>query len=255
MIEIGILVVGSLVTLFLIVILFFTQKRIYAAQKMIADAREQLNLVKQTVDIERKESFGKLKDELHRKRKEFELELKRDRLELDKLQARLSTQHEVMDKREQTLESLKKDLQQKERNLSRLEDSLRTHEERFKTLYNELIVKLEMISSMSKEDARAALIETMENEVYLSSQKWIQKIEEEARQTAKEKAVRILATAMQRYAADYVSSYSSGVVHLPNEEMKGRIIGKEGRNIKSLEMATGMEFIIEDTPDIKISCA
>ena len=77
-----------------------------------------------------------------------------------------------------------------------------------------------------------------------------QKVEEEAKQVAKEKAIQIVVTAMQRYTADQVSPHSSSVVHLPNEEMKGRIIGKEGRNIKALEMATGMEFVIGETPEI-----
>ena len=84
----------------------------------------------------------------------------------------------------------------------------------------------------------------------LSSEKWVQKVEEEARQTAKEKSIQHVVSAMQRYTAEQVAPHSSGVVHLPNEEMKGRIIGKEGRNIKALEMATGMEFVIGERPKL-----
>lgn len=253
MIEVGILLLGASICVLLIGLLIVAAKRASLAKKTLYDAQAQLQTIKNAIEQEKKEAYIKLKDELYRKRKEFELELKRDRLELDRVQTRLSAQHESLDKKEQQVEQYKRDLQQKERSLSRMEDSLRTNEERFKSLYNELLGKLEIVGGMSRDEARASLIETMEKEVYLSGQKWIQKIEDDAKQTAKERSVRILATAMQRYAADYVSVYSSGVVHLPNEEMKGRIIGKEGRNIKSLEMATGMEFIIEDTPDIKIS--
>ncbi len=253
MIEVGILLLGASICILLIGLLIVAAKRASLAKQTLHDAQGQLQAIKQTIEQERKEAYVKLKDELYRKRKEFELELKRDRLELDRVQTRLLTQHESLEKKEQQIEQTKRDLQQKERALSRMEDSLRTNEERFKSLYNELLGKLEMIGGMSRDEARISLMETMEKEVYLSGQKWIQKIEDDAKQSAKERSVRILATAMQRYAADYVSVYSSGVVHLPNEEMKGRIIGKEGRNIKSLEMATGMEFIIEDTPDIKIS--
>ncbi len=101
-----------------------------------------------------------------------------------------------------------------------------------------------------REEARQALFKMLESEVKLSNEKYIQKVEDDARQEAKEKAIQIIVGAIQRYTADQVSTTSSGVVHLPNDEMKGRIIGKEGRNIKSLEMATGMEFVIGDTPEI-----
>ncbi len=195
----------------------------------------------------------KLKDEMYRKRKEFELELKRERLELDRLQNKLNTKYEAFEKKEQNIDEMRHELQQKERNLSRIEDMLRANENKLKNLYNELISKLERISNMSKDEAKQTLFDTLEAEVKLANQKWIQKVEEEAQQTAKEKSINTVVTAMQRYTADQVAPHSSSIVHLPNEEMKGRIIGKEGRNIKALEMATGMEFVIGESPDITIS--
>ena len=102
---------------------------------------------------------------------------------------------------------------------------------------------------MTREQARAGLLEALEDEVILSNQKYIQKVEEDARSLQKKKH-NIVVNAMQRYTADQVAPHSSGVVHLPNDEMKGRIIGKEGRNIKALEMATGMEFVIGETPEV-----
>lgn len=153
-------------------------------------------------------------------------------------------------KKEEQLETLKNEIQQKERKVSRLSEILHANEEKLKSIYNELLHKLENVSGFSRDQAKKELGEMLQSEVQLSSQKWIQKVEEEARQTAKEKSVQITVAAMQRYVVDQVTPHSSSVVHLPNEEMKGRIIGKEGRNIKSLEMATGMEFVIGEVPEI-----
>ncbi len=236
-----------------VILLWYAVKKSREAHTKINEAQDSLKNSKQSIEAERREAFVKLKDELYRKRKEFDFELKRERLELDRLQGKLNDKYENIEKREIQLDDLRRELQQKERNLSRTEDTVRANETKLKNLYNELISKLEQVSNMSKDDAKQALSDTLEAEVRLSSQKWIQKVEDEARQHAKEKSIGIVTTAMQRYTADQVSPHSTGIVHLPNEDMKGRIIGKEGRNIKSLELATGMEFIIGDSPDITIS--
>ena len=232
------------------ILLFFGYRRLHKAQSMLASADEQWKNVKREIENERREATLKIKDELYKKRNEFELEIKRERLELDRLQSKLNSKYEGIEKKEQRIDDIKRELQQKERNLSRMEDALRVNEVKLKNLYAELLGKLERVSGMTREEAQRALLETLEDEVRLSSQKWVQKVEEEARQTAKEKSIQIVVSAMQRYTAEQVAAHSSGVVHLPNEEMKGRIIGKEGRNIKALEMATGMEFVIGEVPEI-----
>ncbi len=246
-------IVGFISIVIGVLLLLFARKKITSAHRLQREANEQLKNSKQTIDAERRESSLRLKDELYRRRKEFELELKRDRLELDRLQSKLNSKNETIDKKEEQVDSMRMELQQKERNLSRIEDSIRMNENKLKNLYNELLSKLERVSNLSREDAKKTLFETLQAEVRLENQKLVQKIEEEARQTAKIKAIDITITAMQRYTAEQVAPHSSGMVHLPNEEMKGRIIGKEGRNIKALEIATGMEFIIGDSPDITIS--
>lgn len=236
-----------------LVLIFFAYKKMKSASLLLEDAKDRLKNSKRDIDTEKQAALIKIKDEMYHKRKEFDLELKRERIEIDRLQAKLNTKSEHLEKREVQLDELRVELQQKERNLSRLEDAVRINDAKVKTLYSDLITKLEYVSGMSREDAKNTLFGTIEAEVRLASQKYIQKVEEEARQTAKEKATGILVTAMQRYTADLVAPYLSGIVHLPNEEMKGRIIGKEGRNIKALEMATGMEFIIGEAPDITVS--
>jgi len=247
------IIVGCLFLFIALVFLFFAYKKFSVASIYLNDSKDRLKNSKRDIDAEKQAALIKIKDEMYHKRKEFDLDLKRERIEIDRLQAKLNTKSEHLEKRELQLDDLRLELQQKERNLSRLEDTVRVNDAKVKNLYNDLIIKLEHVSGMSKEEAKTALFGTIESEVRLSSQKFIQKVEEEARQTAKEKATNIVVSAMQRYTADLVAPYLSGIVHLPNEEMKGRIIGKEGRNIKALEMATGMEFIIGESPDITVS--
>lgn len=243
-------IVSAVLAVGAVVFLYFGWNKLKTAQEFFDQAQDKLKTVKREVETERREALVKLKDELYKRRSEFELEMKRDRLELERFQNKLSTRAESIDKKEERVEEMHRELQQKERNLSRLTDQMRANETKLKNLYNELIIKFENSSGMTRDEARNALFDTLQDEVRMSNEKWIQKTEEEARQTAKDKSINIVVSAMQRYTADQVSPAASGAVHLPNEEMKGRIIGKEGRNIKSLEMATGMEFVIGDTPEL-----
>lgn len=240
--AVALLVMGGLIA--------YARRSLTVARAMLLEAREQSKITKRDIETERREAQLKIKDEIYRKRNEFDLEIKRERLEIDRQQRKLTEKFEAFEKREQRLDEMRREVQQREREISRLEDYVRANEAKSKNLYDELISKLERIGSMTREDARQALFETLQNEVNLSSQKWIQKVEEETRTVAKERSIEIMVSSMQRYAAEQVAAYSSTAIHLPNDEMKGRIIGKEGRNIKSLEMATGVEFIIGETPEV-----
>ena len=250
---VGIAAIAGVCAAVLVGVYMLAQRRIGGAYKAIKKAREKLENAQRDMEVKRQEAAVKLKNEMYRRRKEFDLELKNERLNVDRLHSKLNEKRDRIEQREQQIDELRYELQQKERDLSRREDTQRSDEAKLKKLYDDLIAKLEHISGMSREDAKRALLETLESEVRLSSQKWVQKVEDESRQTAKERAIDIVTTAMQRYTADQVTPHSSGVVPLPNDEMKGRIIGKEGRNIKALEMATGMEFIIGESQDITIS--
>ena len=242
-------IIGALGILLGILLLLWARKKFIVAMRIQSEASQQFKSIKKEIETERREATIKIKDELHRRRQDFELEIKRDRLELDRLQSKIAMRSENLDKKEQRLDELAQELQQKERKISRTSDMLRVNEQKLKNLYDELIVKLESIGGISRDDARKELFNTLEAEVKLVNEKWIQKVEDEARQIAKQKSIDIVIGSMQRYVAEQVSSHTIGVVQLPNEEMKGRIIGKEGRNIKALELATGMEFIIGETPE------
>jgi len=231
-------------------LLFYAQKKIAKANELLAESGKRSQNVKREIEAEKREALLKIKDEQHKRRSEFELEMKHERVELDRLQSKINAKYEGIEKKEQAVDELRREMQQKERNLSRAEDALRISETKIKNLYTELITKLERIANMTQEEARKNLFETLQDEVILANQKWVQRAEEETKQIAKDKAMHIVVTAMQRHVAEQVTPHSSSVVHLPTDDMKGRIIGKEGRNIKSLEMATGMEFVIGDTPEI-----
>ena len=220
------------------------------SQQRLSEIERDAQHLKEKIEGERREAQLKIKDERHKRRYEFEQEEKKKRIELDRRENKLNTRIETLESKELNLDSLKRELQQKERNLSHIEDRLQVSETKIKHLYDDLTLKLERVSNMTRDEAKKALLSTLKAEVDLTSQKWIQKVEDDARNSAKEQATQIVVTAMQRYTADQVTAHSSSVVQLPNDEMKGRIIGKEGRNIKALEMATGMEFVIGDTPEI-----
>ncbi len=242
--------VGGAVIALSAVVLLFAQQKLARARRVLADSQEKLHTISREVENERREASLKIRDEIYRRRKEFEEEIKRERQDFDRLQQKVLTRDEDLQKRELRLDELKLELQRRERELLRSSDQLRLNEDKLKTLYQDLIVKLEQIGGMTKFEAQTVLLEKLKDEVYYTQEKWITKIEEEFRQRAKERVSDIIIGAMQRYTPEIVDSATSAVVHLPKEDLKGRVIGKEGRNIKALEMATGMEFIIGESPEI-----
>lgn len=250
MVNIILIALGIFGITIAVFMLIYAKKKLGQANNFLSESQVRWKDIKREIENEKKEAFLKVKDELHKKRQEFELDIKRERVELDRLQSKLNGKYETLEKKEENLDELKRELQQKERTLIRIEDTLRSDETRLKKMHEDLILKLERLSNMTQEEAKKSILESLEAEVRLANQKLIQKIEDEAKDIAKNKAREIVVSSMQRHVADLVSPHSSGVVHLPSDEMKGRIIGKEGRNVKSLEMATGMEFVIGDTPEV-----
>lgn len=236
--------IGALATF----LFFYLRKRQLLQAK--TEVAHQVKSAREDIERERREAMLDLKNELGRKRSELDFEMKKTKIELQQLQNKFQKKQDVIEQREIFLDDLRKELQQKERDLAKRLDALSIDESKIKRLYEEFVTKLERISNIKQDEAKRILFESLEKEIKLANQKWIAKVEDEVRETAKEKSTTILCSAMQRYLPETVTLHSSSVIHLPNEEMKGRIIGKEGRNIKALEMATGMEFVIGDTPEI-----
>lgn len=240
--------VGGAVSTIVVLFYAFLKKKQLVQTKLAISAL--LKKAQEDVERERKSAQIDLKNEIYKKRSDFELEMKRERIELQRVQNKCQKKEDMLDHREALMDDLRKELQQKERDLARRLDTIGVQEDKIKRLYDELVFKLEKLSGIKQDEAKRILFESLTKEVKMTNQKWIAKVEEDAREMAKQKSIDILCSSMQRYLPEQVTLHSSSVIHLPNEEMKGRIIGKEGRNIKALEMATGMEFVIGDTPEI-----
>jgi len=199
-----------------------------------------------------KEASLEAKDRLLKMKSEFDNETKETRAELKKQEKRLFQKEENIDKKIELFEQKEKEIGQLEKDLERRSEELAGKETEYHALISQQREQLERISALTAEQAKELLLRAMENEARYEGAKIIKRIENEAKEEADKKAKKILATAIQRYAADYVAERTVTVVQLPSDEMKGRIIGREGRNIRALEAATGIDLIIDDTPEAVI---
>ena len=215
------------------------------AGRIINDARRQAeNLVK--------EARLEAKDRLFQMKSEFDAETRETRAELKTREQRLDQKEENLDRKGEQLEKREREFNRRERKLSRQEERLKAREAEYEQLIAEQKLQLEKISGLTADQAKELLLRAMENEARYEGAKLIKKIENETREQAEKKAKKIMAVAIQRYAADYVAERTVSVVQLPGDDMKGRIIGREGRNIRALEAATGIDLIIDDTPEAVI---
>ena len=199
-----------------------------------------------------KEASLEAKDRLLKMKNEFDVETKETRAELKKQEKRLIQKEENLDRKIEHHERKEKELNNLEKEFEKRNAAISKQENELEELVNEQRRQLEKISTLTAEQAKELLLRAMENEARYDGAKLIKRIENEAREEADKKAKMILATAIQRYAADYVAERTVSVVQLPSEEMKGRIIGREGRNIRAIESATGIDLIIDDTPEAVI---
>lgn len=215
------------------------------AAQTISDAeREAASIIKEA-NTTIKEQRIQLREEAEREAREF-------RKELVALEKRILAKEETVDKRVETIERKAGELAAKERDLSGRETALGKERENLTRVIAEQTQKLEFISGMSAEEARKELFQQLETEVRRDSALRLKRIEEELVENADKKAKWVIGQAIQRCAADHVAETTVSVVPLPNDEMKGRIIGREGRNIRALESATGINIIIDDTPEAVI---
>jgi len=182
----------------------------------------------------------------------LEKELKTARSDLNKKEERLSKKEEAIEKKGDSLDQREDDVARRERTVAQDEKGLKQALEEQEAIVSEARKGLEKIAGMNQDEARKAFKEQLMDDVRLSAARQIKEIEEEARDEAEKRAKRIVGIAISRYAGEYAGERTVSVVNLPNEEMKGRIIGREGRNIRAFEAATGMDVIIDDSPDAVI---
>ncbi|MBI5328309.1 MAG: ribonuclease Y [Deltaproteobacteria bacterium] len=199
-----------------------------------------------------KEANLKAKDKLYQMKIEFDKETRERRQELQNLEKKLIVKEENLDKKIEIIDRKDGEIAKRDKNLVMQEKRVQDMEKEHTAILDKQRLKLEQIAGLSAEDAKKSLIEVMENEAKAEAVKSIKMIEDETRETAKNKAREIISLAIQRYAGEYVAERTVSVVNLPNDEMKGRIIGREGRNIRAIEAATGIDIIIDDTPEAVI---
>jgi ribonuclease Y len=209
-----------------------------AARKIISEAEEKAQSLK-------KERVLEAKEEVHRLRNELDKETKERRLELQRLERRILQKEENLDKKISQFEKKEEDLKK------RIEENVHI-QQRLTDIYQQQLNELEKISELSTAEAKEMILQRVKDEIQHEIAQMIKDVEQQAREEAEKKAREIITQGIQRCAADHVSESTVSVVNLPNDEMKGRIIGREGRNIRTLETLTGIDLIIDDTPEAVI---
>ena len=205
-------------------------------------AREIIDDAVKTAEAKKKESLLEIKEESIKNKNELERESKERRSELQRYEKRVLSKEEALDKRSEAIEK-------REPSFTAKEEQLKQREKKVDELSQQRVQELERISGLTSEQAKEYLLKTVEEDVKHDTAKMIKEMEAQAKEEADKKAKECVVTAIQRCAADHVAETTISVVQLPNDEMKGRIIGREGRNIRTLETLTGVELIIDDTPE------
>ena len=244
-ISILLVVVGLLVGAFIMIII--NKLKVSAAQKeadkLIQDAKKEAEKAKRDGILELKEESYKLKNQT-------DAEIKEKKKELNDLNQRIDNREKSLDKRDELLTEREKNLDQKDKDLLALQKEIQEKDAKMESIIKEQIALLEKISGFSKEKARETILKKVEEEMGREISVYLKEREDEAKLEADRKAKELIVSSMQRYSSDVTSEQTVSTVELPNDEMKGRIIGREGRNIRTIEAVTGVDLIIDDTPEV-----
>ena len=246
MLECIIAVVATLIVSIPLTIVITVTYRKKVAEAKIGSAeekaREIIDEALKTAETKKRESMLEVKEESIRAKNELDKEIKERRAEAQRYERRIQQKEETIDKKADAIEK-------KEANLAAKEESLAKQREEIAKLNEQRLQELERISGLTSEQAKDYLLKIVEDEVKHETAVMIKEMETRAKEEADKKAKEYVVTAIQKCAADHVSETTISVVQLPNDEMKGRIIGREGRNIRTLETMTGVDLIIDDTPE------
>lgn len=216
-----------------------------SAEQIVEDAKREAEALK-------KEALLEAKDENHKLRTETESEIRERRLELQRQENRLLQREENLDRKDDALNKREASLERKDETLAEKQQHIVQMESKAEDLVQKQQSEMERISSLTREEAKSIILQQVENELSTDIAVMVKETEARAKEESDKKAKNILSLAMQRFAADHVAETTVSVVNLPNDEMKGRIIGREGRNIRTLETLTGIDLIIDDTPEAVI---
>ena len=208
-------------------------------------AREIIDEAVKTAETKKREALLEVKEESIKSRNELEKEIKERRAEVQRTERRVLSKEESLDKKLEVIEK-------REASYTAKEEELKKKKSEIEKLHEQSVQELERISGLTSDQAKEYLLKTVEDEVKSDTAKMVKELESRAKEEAGKKAKEYVVTAIQRCAADHVAETTISVVQLPNDEMKGRIIGREGRNIRTLETMTGVDLIIDDTPEAVI---
>ncbi|MCX5854011.1 MAG: ribonuclease Y [Deltaproteobacteria bacterium] len=244
LVMLGLLVLG--------VLLGYVLSRKLSRKKRESSESLSLRIVdeaKKEAETIKKESVLQAKENLLKVKTEFEKDTRERKVELDNLERRLRSKEENIDKRIDALSQKETNIENREKSLIHKESHLNEKHDRLNRMLDEQKEKLEKIAGISSEEAKNHLMQSMEAAAKREAATIIRKIEEETKRVADKTSREIIAYAIQRYSGEFVAENTVSVVNLPNDEMKGRIIGREGRNIRAIEAATGIDLIVDDTPE------
>ncbi len=222
-----------------------TETKIGRAEK---NAQNLLDDAQRRAEDYKKERVLQAKEEILTERNEFEREVRERRNELSRLERRLTQREETFDKKSDNLDAREENLNKKQKDISAMEEEAQA-------MFGRQQSELERIGSMTQDEARQVLVGRIQKDAYHDAAVMVREIEQNAKEEADKKARNIISLAIQKCAADHVAETTVSVVTLPSDDMKGRIIGREGRNIRALETATGVDLIIDDTPEAVIVSA
>lgn len=244
-ISILLVVVGLLVGAFIMIII--NKLKVSAAQK---EADKLIQDAKKEAEKAKRDSILELKEESYKLKNQTDAEIKEKKKELNDLNQRIDNREKSLDKRDELLTERERNLDQKDKDLLAQQKEIQEKDAKMESIIKEQIALLEKISGFSKEKARETILKKVEEEMGREISVYLKEREDEAKLEADRKAKELIVSSMQRYSSDVTSEQTVSTVELPNDEMKGRIIGREGRNIRTIEAVTGVDLIIDDTPEV-----
>ena len=237
-------ILGIIVGVAILLVSLFIKKK-----KEESTALSVIDKAKKDADKIKRDSIFETKEEVHRLKLEADKDIKEKKNEVKEMEERLLQRESSIDRRSESLQDREKNLDDREKNLLKKQDEIQESKDKLEEIKRQQLEELERISGYSREQAKKEVMKTVEDKMAVEIATYIKEKETEAKLDVDSKAKNLLINSMEKYAADVTNEQTVSVITLPNDEMKGRIIGREGRNVRTIESVTGVDLIIDDTPE------